>query len=112
MTRQLNVMSFDIGIKNMAYCMISVEEQLNIIDWSVIDISKNNDDENNVVVEVCNCKNKTTLCKKKAKYVKNNKYYCEKHASISLEYIVPVKKITLQLFHSALLISFFLNLLE
>lgn len=92
MTRPLNVMSFDIGIKNMAYCMISVKDPLKILDWRVIDISKNDDTQEDCVVNRCSCKNKTKLCKRKAKYVKNEQYYCEKHANVTSEYIVKEKR--------------------
>jgi hypothetical protein len=94
MTKRVNVMSFDIGIKNMAYCIISVDTDVKIIDWRVIDISKNGENNNESVVEKCSCKNKTTFCKKKAKYVKNGQFYCEKHAKTSLEYKVPEKRLT------------------
>lgn len=93
MTRPLNVMSFDIGIKNMAYCIISVEDQLKILDWRIIDISRSDDTQVDCEVKKCCCKKKTTLCKRKAKYVKNGDFYCEKHADVSLEYIVPTKRI-------------------
>ena len=93
MTKPVNVMSFDIGIKNMAYCIISVDTEIKIRDWCVIDISKNDEDEREKVVEVCSCKNKSTICKKKAKYVKNSIFYCEKHAKVSTEYLVPEKRL-------------------
>ena len=95
--KPVNVMSFDIGIKNMAYCTIRVgngSEGVNIIDWRVIDISKKDNAENEKVVEVCNCKNKTTSCKNKAKFVKNDIFYCDKHAKISTEFIVPETRLT------------------
>ena len=88
-------MSFDIGIKNMAYCIISVDTDVKILDWRVIDISKNDEMEDNVIVEICNCKNKTITCKKKAKYLKNGVFYCDRHAKISPDYIVPEKRLTL-----------------
>ena len=94
MTRPVNVVSFDIGIKNMAYCILSIERNINIIDWRVIDISKKDEIENEIVLEVCNCKNKTTICKKKAKYVRNDIFFCEKHARDSTKYIVPEKRLT------------------
>lgn len=44
MTKPLTVLSFDIGIKNMAYCVLTVEEKtLTMSDWCVIDISKNDE---------------------------------------------------------------------
>jgi hypothetical protein len=78
----------------MAYCIISVDTDVKILDWCVIDISKKNDQEGEVVVKVCGCKNKTTVCRKKAKYVKNCVFYCEKHARDSTEFLVPEKRLT------------------
>jgi hypothetical protein len=94
MTEPVTVMSFDIGIKNMAYCIISVDTDVKILDWCVIDISKKNDQEGEVAVKVCGCTNKTTVCRKKAKYVKNCVFYCEKHARDSTEFLVPEKRLT------------------
>jgi Mitochondrial resolvase Ydc2 / RNA splicing MRS1 len=68
MAKPVNVMSFDIGIKNMAYCVLSVDIDVKILDWRVIDISKNDTDEDELVIKTCSCKTKTTLCKKKAKF--------------------------------------------
>jgi hypothetical protein len=93
MTKPVNVMSFDIGIKNMAYCIISVDADIKIIDWRVIDISKN-DEKGEVAVEICSCKNKATVCKNKAKYVKNGVFYCDKHAKKSTEFLVPEQRLT------------------
>ena len=93
MTEPVNVMSFDVGIKNMAYCIINVDTEIKIVDWRVIDISKKDEREEEKLVEVCSCKNKTT-CKKKAKYIKNGIFYCEKHAKVSEEFLIPEKRLT------------------
>lgn len=95
MTKPSIVLSFDIGIKNMAYCVLSVnEETTRILDWTVIDISKN-DEEVVVLDNVCGCKNKMKLCKSKVKYEKNGLFYCGKHAKITTEYIIPEKRFTI-----------------
>lgn len=81
------IMSFDVGIKNMAYCvMTSVESIITIIDWKVIDISTI--EEKNKQIIPCSC---LKTCKKKTKYEKNEKYYCEKHAEISKDGIIRLK---------------------
>jgi hypothetical protein len=92
MTKPLTVLSFDIGIKNMAYCVLSVNEKtITMNDWCVIDISKN--DESTIVnVNVCGCRNKSKVCKIKAKYEKNGSLYCDKHAKTTTEYLVPEKR--------------------
>lgn len=94
MVNPVNVMSFDIGIKNMAYCVLSVDTDVQILDWRVIDISKKDTDEDEVIIKTCSCKTKTTLCKKKAKFASNGVYYCEKHAKLSTELILPEKRLT------------------
>lgn len=94
MTKLLNVLSFDIGIKNMAFCLLNVEETINMREWCIIDISKNREtiiDD----VKVCTCKRKKNDCKIKAKYVKNGMFYCEKHAKETIEYIIPEKRFQL-----------------
>jgi hypothetical protein len=89
MTKPLTVLSFDIGIKNMAYCLLNVDEKtITMKDWCVIDISKN-DETVTLDVNVCGCRNKTKLCKIKAKYEKNRIFYCDKHAKATKEFIVP-----------------------
>ena len=32
------VLSIDIGIKNLAHCLISVTDVIEIIDWDVVDL--------------------------------------------------------------------------
>ena len=36
------VLSFDIGIKNMAYCLLetTLNKKVNILEWDIMDISK------------------------------------------------------------------------
>jgi hypothetical protein len=94
MTKPLNVLSFDIGIKNMAFCLLSVDQSaIKMLDWCVIDISKN--DEIKVLeVQFCDHTKNTKKCKTKAKYEKNGKFYCGKHAKAMIEYIVPEKRLT------------------
>jgi hypothetical protein len=90
------IASFDIGIKNMAYCILDTSSDPNnpiIKDWNVINLIQTNS-----VTHTCNqtCKNKK-ICGKTAKFVKNNNYYCNIHAKNS-GFIIPSKKTTLQYF--------------
>jgi hypothetical protein len=88
--QNIKLISFDIGIKNMAYCILSNEKS--IIDWNVIDISKENDSiiEN---INFCSCINKNKkICGKKAKYSKLDIFYCDKHSKMSKEWILPLKR--------------------
>ena len=112
-----NLISFDIGIRNLAYCVFSddISGSNPIIAWDVLDISTKVSlkepliGESNKLVEspTCSCfllskgskkkeiKEKES-CKKKAKY-RNQKgaYYCEKHAKETQEkkeYYLPNKE--------------------
>ena len=93
----MNIISFDIGIKNMAYCIFSrdLSTNLSIRDWNVLNLMDSVEPDH-----ICSCKNKPktkkgaeTSCIKKAKSQKNNIYYCEKHAKDS-EFMLPNKKYT------------------
>lgn len=91
----MNYISFDIGIKNMAYCIFSIQDQeLLIKDWNVINLI-----DNETITYKCNCiippkrkKDVEKVCDKKAKYTKNDNYYCEKHAKSNTQFIIPTKK--------------------
>jgi hypothetical protein len=95
----MKVISFDIGIKNMAYCVLSPtqngEAPITIHDWNVLSMIE----EAAPVVFPCNCmiagKNKKTepkMCNKSAKYSKFDQYFCDRHAKIYKQYIIPTKK--------------------
>jgi hypothetical protein len=97
----MNIISFDVGIKNMAYCILNTNNGLCIQDWSILNLL--DPIEENVL---CSCqktlkkpkKNKPLeniviqMCKTKAKYEKNGKHYCDKHAKANTEFIVPTKE--------------------
>jgi hypothetical protein len=93
------IISFDVGIKNMAYCVfdISAEGISKIIDWNVVNLLER---EQNATVHKCMCdvnikKTKsvaasTSVCEKKAKYEKDEKHYCEMHAK-KTKILMPTK---------------------
>ena len=91
----MKLISFDVGIKNMAYCILEIQgSQININNWGILNLM---DDEN--ISYECDCKNKPknkktppSNCGKKAKYSKNNKYYCEKHAKECSQYMISTKE--------------------
>ena len=91
----MKVISFDVGIKNMAYCVFDCTQgELNITGWEVLNLMAKQETEH-----ICSCmttpkskKVQPTECTKKAKYVKHDKYYCEKHAKDCSQYIVPTKQ--------------------
>jgi hypothetical protein len=90
----MRVISFDIGIKNMAYCILSTDaSNIDILDWNVLNLM---DSEQPKII--CNCiippkskKLQPKPCIKVAKFHKNTNYYCEKHAKSNTQYFMPTK---------------------
>ena len=69
----MKILSIDVGMKNLAYCLFNIHDDLeyNIEKWDVIDLCKEK-------IHMCGEKNKNgKSCKKKAKFFKNDKYYCK-----------------------------------
>ncbi len=78
--------SFDIGIKNLAYCLFypidASQECIQIIDWRIINLLETDEKP---VRQLCNCINRTkskqaTQCGKPAIYRHTDSYYCGVHA--------------------------------
>lgn len=67
----MKLLSIDVGIKNLALCLIDLdkENEYNIEKWDVINL--------------CNEVKKTCECGKNASYIFNNKFYCKKHSKNS-----------------------------
>lgn len=95
----MKLISFDVGIKNMAYCILSIDDAnaLSIDDWGVLNMIDNGPH----VLHTCSCmmpaKNKKTdakICGKNAKYTKNDDYFCEKHAKSNKVFMMPTKETT------------------
>ena len=66
------LISFDIGIKNLAFCIFDTsDENYKIYDWGVINLCGEKDK--------CCSKTKKGTCSKNASYIFNNNYYCGTH---------------------------------
>ena len=104
-TQNVRIISFDIGIKNMGYCIFDISGGVTtILDWKTVNIMENG--ESPVEPIYCNTilvpkrvpkskgKSNTVIlenkCGKDAKYQKNECYFCEKHAKLS-KWILPKK---------------------
>tara|TARA_Y100000389_G_scaffold78530_1_gene75306 strand:- start:6096 stop:6932 length:837 start_codon:yes stop_codon:yes gene_type:complete len=66
----MKILSIDIGIKNLAYVILELEDNNYYIkDWCIVDLTN----------ETFKC----LTCSKNAKYVKGDLYYCSKHNNLS-----------------------------
>lgn len=86
----MQIISIDVGIKNLAYCIIDIDTSTNseykIIKWDSI----------NLCGEDMKClllTEKGTPCNKKATYSKNNIDYCLTHAK-KTSYMIPNKELS------------------
>lgn len=103
-TPNARIISFDIGIKNLAYCIFDISNRIpSILDWRTVNLMDSS--ETSAKINYCNtpkCVKKTksksntiitdpvNICGKKAKYQKGNCYFCETHAKSS-KWIIPKK---------------------
>jgi len=91
----MRLISFDIGIKNMAYCILSTDaSNIEILDWNVLNLMDSEQPKN-----ICTCvippkskKQQPKPCTKVAKFKKSGNYYCEKHAKSNTQYFMPTKQ--------------------
>ena len=84
----MNILSIDVGIKNLAYCLFFIHEnQYEINQWGVIDLS----DSKKKCIEK---KKNGTICGKNAKFFKNNNFYCKIHAK-NKDFKIPTNDLKL-----------------
>jgi len=72
----MKILSIDVGIKNLAFCLFEKQENSEyfiIKKWDSINVSEN-------VSFKCGTVEKNGICNKPAKYTKNNHHYCLKHS--------------------------------
>ena len=73
----MKILSIDVGIKNLAFCLFDkspTAEQFKVTKWDIIDISEQ---ENTII---CGFVEKNEICNKPAKFKKDDKCYCLKHS--------------------------------
>ena len=79
------LISFDVGIKNMAYCIFYFNgSELIVQDWNILNLL-----ENSKIPDLCSfemkSKKQTKICGKKAKYKKERLCFCETHAKMVIK---------------------------
>ena len=84
------ILSIDVGIKNLAFCLFEkhVESSyFNIAKWDIINLSQ--EDE----IQTCKCAEKNgIICNKPAKYTLNDTYFCLKHSK-KQDYQIPTSEL-------------------
>jgi len=73
----MKILSIDVGIKNLAFCLFDkspTADQFKVTKWDIIDISEQ---ENTII---CGFAEKNVICNKPAKFKKDDKCYCLKHS--------------------------------
>jgi|TARA_B110000438_G_scaffold300948_1_gene354564 hypothetical protein len=76
----MKILSIDVGMKNLAYCLLNYEDDYTIEKWDIIDLCEN-------TTHICKGKLKNgERCSKIGKYTKKNEFYCKTHAK---KYKVP-----------------------
>lgn len=88
----MKILSIDVGIKNLAYCLMeNKDNKLEILDWKVL----------NLINKECKCNfnlKNNEKCNKNAKYYINEEYYCGIHSKktnyfIENKYLLNYKKL-------------------
>jgi hypothetical protein len=94
----MRLISFDVGIKNMAYCIFELDKETNtmrVIRWDIIRLVP----DAPPTTLTCTAEGKrssTVLCGKPAKYVSpdNGHCFCDTHAKKQTEWLLPKKEYT------------------
>ena len=94
----MKIISFDVGIKNMAYCILDLSgEKMEITDWNVLNLLNLQTFVQKKCTVKCKAskkKNEEKVCGKNAKYQKGENFYCEQHAKCDKQYMMPKKDYT------------------
>lgn len=81
----MNLVSFDVGIKNMAYCIFQYKDnQLTVQEWDIINLLESTKTAKTCTFEI-QSKKQTKICNKKAKHIKSDQCYCETHAKMAVK---------------------------
>lgn len=83
----MKILSIDVGIKNLAYCLFYVHKSkaIEIDSWDVINLAKDNSSN-----KCCGKYKNNDPCTHQAKYYFDTNYYCKVHAKKS-NFLIPKK---------------------
>ena len=92
----MRLISIDVGIKNLAYCLFTLDEdeKIRIEKWGIVDLSQQ--EEMNEEKIQCSCIVKSKIkkqCSSIAKWKKGGSHYCMKHAKTTEPYILPTSEL-------------------
>jgi hypothetical protein len=82
----MKILSIDIGIKNLSFCLFETNESIKIIKWDNINLGEKTEAK---CIEI----DKNGLCNKPAKFSKGNVCFCLKHAK-KQKYLIPNKELS------------------
>ena len=74
----MRILSIDIGIRNLGICILECEEggnTYNLISWKNLNLCEEKD------IICSHMISEKLQCKVKAKFLKNEQYFCKKHAT-------------------------------
>lgn len=81
----MNIISFDVGIKNLSFCILNLTNNVfTIKQWDIVNLCE----EKQLCKEII--KNKS--CQKEAKFIKNDECYCNVHSK-NKHYHIPPKEL-------------------
>lgn len=103
----MKIISFDVGIKNLAFCIFDISNtNISILKWDVLNLLNPNiildnyeSNEIKTTEHKCNCKlilkkrgEPEKICGNNAKFFIQNNYFCDKHAKMQKDFIIPSKE--------------------
>jgi hypothetical protein len=103
MSNSLNtILSIDIGIKNLAFCLFEIENnEYKVKKWEIVNIGEEtplfcgeieNEKSKAKTNKVQSIQQSINICKKPAKYTKNGKCFCLKHSKKQI-FQIPTKEL-------------------
>jgi len=85
----MKILSIDVGIKNLAFCLFEKLENsdyFKITKWDTVNISEQHETQNCIFID------KNGLCNKPAKFKKNDQCFCLKHSK-KQNYQIPTSEL-------------------